>query len=161
MRGLFCPTCRARNNEEYRAVLKKRQRKLSLYLLAGIATEGICLFLHFCTPLTMSEYHLGFLLGLGGGLMLGGVMGIWRIRRRLASEEKLKEFRLRETDERELEVDSLALRATAKILLFVMYLLLLVSGIFDLEWLFRCCWGLIAIFLVSYFLCRKYYRTKI
>lgn len=161
MRGLFCPTCRARNNEEYRAVLKKRQRKLSLYLLVGIATAGICLFLHFCTPLKMSEYHLGFLLGLGGGLMLGGVAGLVRIQRRLADEGKLKEFRLRETDERELEVDSLALRATAKILLFVMYLLLLVSGIFDLEWLFRCCWGLIAIFLVSYLVCRKYYGTKI
>lgn len=161
MRGLFCPTCRAKNNEEYRAVLKKRQIVVSLYILVGAVTVGIGLFLHFCTPISISEYSFGFMLGVGGGLMLAGAAGVWKIRRRLADEEKLKECRLRETDEREMEVDSLALRATAKVLLFVMYIVLLVSGIFDLEWLFYCSWGLIAIFLFCYAVFRKYYGTKI
>ena len=161
MKGLFCPVCKAKNNEEYRAVLKKRQVGLCLFILAGLATEGLVLFLHFYTRIQLGEYRLGYLMGIGAGLILGGVVGVVRVRRRMADEEKLKEFRLRETDERELEVDSLALRATAKTLLAAMYVTLIVAGVFKREELMQVCFGLIALFLFGYVAFRKYYGTKI
>ena len=40
---------------------------------------------------------------------IGGLVGILKICRHLKDEEKLKELRLKETDERELEMGSLAL----------------------------------------------------
>lgn len=161
MRSLFCPTCRAKNNEEYRAVLKKRQVSFYLFILAGIATEGLALFLNYCTRIEFTDYRLGYLLGLGAGLVLGGVVGLVRIRRRMANEETLKEFRLKETDERELEVTSLALRAAAKLLLAVLYVLLIVAGVFEREELVYVCCGLICIFLFSCAAFRKYYGSKI
>lgn len=161
MRGLFCPMCKARNNEEYRAVLKKRQARLYLFILAGVATAGISLFVHFCTRIELSEYRLGFLLGLGTGLVLGGLVGLLKIRRRLANEEKLKESRLRETDERELEVDSLALRGTARLMLGVLYVLLVLGGLFADDELMWICSGLISVFLFSDVVLRKYYGAKI
>ena len=161
MRGLFCPTCRAKNNEEYRAVLKKRQVNFYLFILAGIATEGFALFLNFCTRIAFTDNQMGYLLGLGVGLALGGVFGVVRIRRRMANEEKLKEWRLKETDERELEVDSLALRAVAKLLLVVLYVLLIVAGIFERKELMHVCFGLIGIFLLGYAMFRKYYGSKL
>ena len=161
MKDLFCPVCKAKNNEEYRAVLKKRQVALGLFILAGLATEGLILFLYFFTRIHIGEYQMGYLLGVGAGLMLGGVVGVVRIRRRMADEEKLKEFRLKETDERELEVDSLALRATAKTLLVALYIILIVAGVFGREELVHVCFGLVALFLLGYVAFRKYYGTKI
>ena len=161
MKSLFCSVCNAKNNEEYRAVLKKRQVGLSLFILTGLATEGLVLFLNFCTQIHFGDYQLGYLLGLGAGLMLGGVIGVVRIRRRMADEEKLKEFRLKETDEREQEVDSLALRATAKTLLIALYVTLIVAGACNIEELVYVCFGLVALFLFCYAAFRKYYGTKI
>lgn len=161
MRSLFCPTCRAKNNEEYRAVLKKRQVGFYLIILAGAATEALTLFLHFCTRIEFEDYQMGYLLGMGAGLAFGGAVGAVRIRRRMADEEKLKELRLKETDERELEVDSLALRATAKLLLVALYVLLIGAGAFEREELTYVCFGLIVIFLFGYAVFRKYYGTKI
>ena len=161
MQGLFSSRCRAKNNEEYRTILKKRQVIFYLYILVGMVTEGLVLFLHFCTRMTFTEYRLGYLLGLGAGLILGAVVGLVRIRQKMADEEKLKEFRLKETDERELEADSLALRATAKLLLVLLYVLLIVAGMFEREELMHVCFGLVAIFLFCYTVFRKYYRTKI
>lgn len=161
MRSLLCPACRAKNNEEYRAVLKKRQVNFYLFIAAGIATEGLSLFLHFCTSTVFSDYQMGYLLGMGAGLVLGGCVGLVRIRRRMRDEQKLKEFRLKETDERELEVDSLALRATARFLLAALYVLLIAAGIFERDELMYACFGLIAIFLLGYAAFQKYYETKI
>lgn len=161
MKGLFCSRCRAKNNEEYRAVLKKRQVRFCLCILVSVALMGLVLFLCLCTQTGFTEYRLGYLLGLGGGLALGGVIGLVRIRRTLADEEKLKEARLKETDERELEVDSLALLATGKILLLVLYVLLFVAGLIENEGLLVVCMGLIAVFLLGYAAFRKYYGAKL
>lgn len=161
MRGLLGSRCSAKNNEEYRVVLKKRQVMFCLCTLAGIVVAGIALFLYYSTRAELSDYRLGYLVGLGGGLALGSVAGLISIRRRLADEEKLKQARLQETDERELEVDSRALRATAKTLLAVLYVLLVAAGFLESDELLAICTGLIAVFLLSYAAFRKYYGTKI
>ena len=161
MKHLFWSGCKAKNNDEYRAVLKKRQAVYVLFILAGLATEGFVLFLYFLIQIHFGSYQLGFLLGLGAGLTLGSVIGLVRIHRRMADEEKLKEFRLKETDERELEVDSLALRATARTLLAALYITLIVAGVFEKKELEHVCLGLVALFLFGYTVYRKYYETKI
>lgn len=161
MKHLFWSGCKVKNNEEYRAVLKKRQAVYAMLILAGLATEGLVLFLYFLIQIHFGSYQLGFLLGLGAGLTLGSVIGLVRIQRRMADEEKLKEFRLKETDEREVEVDSLALRATAKTLLVALYVTLIAAGVFNRKELVHVCLGLVALFLFGYTAYRKYYETKI
>ena len=160
MRSLFCPVCRAKNNEEYREVLRKRRFRFFLFILAGLVTEAVVLYVHFCTEIAVSDYHLGFLVGLGAGLAFGGLVGILKICRHLKDEEKLKELRLKETDERELEMGSLALRGTARILLGVLYVLLVLGGILANNMLLCLGWGLIIIYLLSFVLLRKYYESK-
>lgn len=161
MRGLFSPMCRAKNNEEYRAVLRKRQLSYFLCLLAGLAEVGLVLFLVLSARTELSEYRLGYLLGLGGGMVLASALALVRIQRKKASEEKLKAARLQETDERELEVDSLALRAAAKLLLGALYGLLVIAGLLQLEALTYVCFGLIGVFLLGYALFHRYYCNKI
>ena len=142
-------------------MLKKRQVVFYLFILVGMATEGLVLFLHFFTRIHFEEYRLGYLLGMGAGLILGAAVGVVRMRRRMANEEKLKEFRLKETDERELEVNSLALRATAKTLLAALYVTMIVAGVFEREDLLYVCFGIIVIFLLVNATYRKYYGSKI
>lgn len=161
MRDLLCPVCKARNNEEYRAVLKKRQLRMCLFILAGFLTEVIVLAAYFCMRISLPDYQMGFLLGLGAGLAFGGMVALIKIHRLLADEEKLKESRLKETDERELEVNSLALRGTARILLAVLYVLIILGGILVNDEMMRIGWGLLAVFFGSNLLLKKYYGSKL
>ncbi|MCM1026171.1 MAG: hypothetical protein NC432_07030 [Roseburia sp.] len=161
MNSLFSFTCKARNNEEYRAVLKKRQRVMCFCILAGFVTEAVVLFVYFCDFVELSDYRLGFLLGLGGGLALGGVVGLLRIRGKLADEEKLKEARLKETDEREIEVNSRALQGAARILLAALYILLILGGVLRDDKTMGIVWILLAVFLIGDVALKKYYEAKL
>lgn len=161
MVNLFCSACRARNNEEYRAVLKKRQARRCLIILAGFATEVVVLVAYFCLQVELSEYRLGFLIGMGAGLAFGGVLALLKTRRLLTNEEKLKEARLKETDEREIEVNNLAIQGTAKILLGVLYVLLILGGVLGDDKIMIIAWGLVAVFLLGDVALRRYYESKI
>lgn len=160
MKGLFCAHCKARNNEEYREVLKKRLVRVRLLCLAGVLIIlGAAVFFRIL-PERVDDYHQGFAYGLGTGLVLGSIIAMFRIHRILASEERLKIQRLKETDERELEIGNMALRQTAKLLLAFLYLSMIFGALVSEELLYLCCL-LICIFLLSYIGFRKYYENKI
>ncbi len=160
MRGLFCQMCHAKNNEEYRAVLKKRQVKVIWLALAGMGPIGASLTAYFFWKNEALEYQLGFFLGVGTGLVLGAAISLVQIRRRLANEERLKESRLKETDEREIEVDNRALQMAAKILLAALYGGMLFGGLFDRREVFDICLLFIAVFLLGYAGLRRYYGKR-
>ena len=158
MKKLFCKGCKARNNEEYRVVLKRRQKKMFLSLLAGVLTVVlgiVCIWLDSFED----SYQIGLVLGFGAGLALGTVIRMIKILKVLKSEERLKEERLRETDEREREVGNQSLRLTVKITLAVLYIFLIAGGLF-LEVIMMVCCILIGVFLLSYEIAKKYYEKQ-
>lgn len=156
MKGLFCSECKARNNEEFRQVLKKRAR--SLWILCGI---GICTaaagFIAGYFWVEILPHQIGMVAGIGTGLVLGSIIALLRIHARLRDEEKIKKERLRETDERELEISSKALKATAKLLLAALYIVMIVGSMFYQPCMVVCCL-LIMIFLIGYMAFRRYYE---
>lgn len=163
MNGLFCGGCKAKNNEEYKLVLKKRRNKF--WLLFGVGTVTAALSIVVAVfgadtaggfPVSANAYQIGLVSGLGVGLMLGCLIAVTKICRTMASEERLKENRLRETDEREIEVANQALQTTAKIILAALYILMIVGGLFS-EMILSICTLLIGIFLVSYAMGCKIY----
>ncbi len=160
MKGLFCAHCKAKNNEEYREVLKKRLIRVRLIGLAGVLIILSAAVLFHTVLAEMDDYHQGVTYGMGTGLILGSIVAMLRIYRTLASEEKLKEQRLKETDEREVEISNMALRQTAKLLLAVLYLSMVFGALVSEELLNLCCL-LIGIFLLSYIGFRKYYENKV
>lgn len=159
MKGLFCGGCKARNNEEYRLVLHKRQKRMWLLLGVGILTAAVGMLGRFLLGVEGSR-QIAMVVGFGVGLALGACIAVHRIHRILTREEKLKEQRLKETDERELEVGNQALQATAKLILALLYILMIVGGLFveEVMWV---CWLLIGAFLISYWLFHKYYEKKL
>ena len=160
MKGLFCAHCKAKNNEEYRKVLKKRLIRVRLICLAGVLIILSAAVLFHTVLAETGDYHQCVTYGMGTGLILGSIVAMLRIHRTLASEEKLKEQRLKETDEREVEISNMALRQTAKLLLAVLYLSMVFGALVSEELLDLCCL-LIGIFLLSYIGFQKYYENKV
>lgn len=158
MKGLFCGGCKARNNEEYKIVLAKRQKRMLVLLLAGLLTV-VAGIVYIGINGFEDSYSLGFVFGFGVGLALGAALAMWKIRKTLRNEEKVKEARLKETDEREVEVANQALRLTAKIMLAALYVCLIIGGLFWEE-IMRVCCILVCIFLLSYEFAKKYYNKQ-
>ena len=158
MKGLFCGGCKARNNEEYKIVLAKRQKRMLVLLLAGLLTV-VAGIVYIGVNGFEDSYSLGFVFGFGVGLALGAALAMLKIRKTLRNEEKVKEARLKETDEREVEVANQALRLTAKIMLAALYVFLIIGGLFWEEIMLVCC-ILVCIFLLSYEFAKKYYNKQ-
>lgn len=160
MKGLFCAHCKARNNEEYKEVLKKRLVRVRLTCLAGVLVIAGAAVLTCLLPGKVDDYHLGVTYGMGTGLILGSVIAMLRIRKTMTNEEKLKVQRLKETDEREIEIGNMALKQTAKLILAVLYLSMVFGALVSEELL--CISSLlIGIFLLSYIGFQRYYENKV
>lgn len=160
MRGLFCDGIKAKNNEEYRVLLKKRQKRMWGLFAVGLPTAALGALLGTLMRGQITERQAGFILGVGTGLSLGSVIEIWILQRKMGSEERLKKERLREVDEREIEVRSRALQATAKLLLAFIYVLMIIGCLFDEE-IVGVCILLAGIFMLSFQLFQKYYGKKL
>lgn len=160
MKGLFCAHCKARNNEEYKEVLKKRLVRVRLICLAGLLVIAGAAVLTCLLPGKVDDYHLGVTYGMGTGLILGSIVAMLRIRKTLTNEDKLKVQRLKETDEREIEISNMAIKQTAKLLLVVLYLSMVFGALVSEELLNLSCL-LIGIFLLSYIGFQKYYENKV
>lgn len=160
MKGLFCAHCKAKNNEEYKEVLKKRLARVRLTCLAGLLVIAGVAVLTCLLPGKVDDYHQGVTYGMGTGLILGSVIAMLRIHKTLANEDKLKTQRLKETDEREIEIGNMALKQTAKLILAVLYLSMVFGALVSEELL--CISSLlIGIFLLSYIGFQRYYENKV
>lgn len=161
MKGLFGEGCKARNNDEYRLVLAKRKKRYWIWFTFSILISVAALVLEYVIGVEEgADYYVGFALGLGMGIAAASLGTIYRIRKLLADEVKLKEERLKETDERENEVNSLALKATAKFMLVLLYILLVVGALFH-EGLMFLSFGLVIIFVLSLAIMKRVYDKKL
>lgn len=151
--------CNARTNEEYKIELKKRQHLMGILLLLGILTLATMVSLIILKPETMENYTVGFFCGVGTGLILGGLLGIIKIRKTINNEAALKEARLTETDEREKAISSKAIHTTLKIMFLSIYLLILLCSIVTVETI-TVLFLLICIFVLSYLFSRKIYSQR-
>lgn len=156
MVGLFCDNNKAKNNEEFRIVLRKRQNRVWFLFGVGLLTIAASILLMLWLGEEADDYRSGVFMGIGFGLCGGSLTAVFRMRRILGSEEKLKEQRLKEVDERNVEIRNLALQATAKVVLAVLYVLMIIGSLFIEELIYVCC-ILICIFFFCYLAFIKYY----
>lgn len=158
MRGLFCGS-KAKNNEEYKKVIKVKMNIMIFLLLIGIFTIGGILIAKYKLNITIEDYILGVYTGAGTGLIFASVIMWVRFKRLLGNEGKLKEDRLRNTDERIGEISSKAFRIAAGVLLVAMYLIGFI-GAFKYPILVRVLVVEVGIFLVTYVIGYKIYEKK-
>lgn len=158
MRKLFCGTI-AKNNEEYRKVIKFRMNIFLIMMLIGIITFTIGLLAEFRWSLQVNDHILGVYTGVGFGFTFAAIIFWIKNKKLLSDEDKLKESRLSNTDERLLEINSKAFRVASFSLLVSLYAAGLIGGLFY-PILFKFLFGIILIFTISYVCAYKIYEKK-
>lgn len=158
MRGLLCGTT-ARTNEEYKKVVKVRMNRFLGLGAIGAVTLTLGLLAEFYWRLDVREEMLGVYTGMGTGLVLVSVILWVKNRVLLASEEKLKESRINNSDERIKEISDQAFRTAAVIMLGVMYLISLIGGLFY-PVLVQVLLAVVSIFALTYLISYHIYNKK-
>jgi len=151
--------CNARTNEEYKAELEKRKGMMKFILLLGILTYGTLAVIAWLKPELSENYSIGFFSGIGTGLIVGGLVEIFRLRKTIHNEAALKEARLAETDEREKAISSKAIHTTLKIMFLSIYLLILLCSVVTADTV-TVLFLLLCIFVLSYLCSRNIYSRR-
>lgn len=157
-KGIFCQTA-ATTNEEYRKELKKKNQWMAFLALAGAAIAVIALLVEERGADAFSDYMLGVYCGAGTGIFVACLILIVRNLLLLKNEEKLKQSRLENYDERNVEIRNKAVLAAVKVMLVLCLVVELIGGIFY-PYLIKVMLLIIYAFLLSYLAANAYYRKK-
>lgn len=158
MNGCFFGT-HAKNNEEYRIVLNKQNLRFAAVMVVGLITAAVAFFAEFYWETAVSDKMLGVYSGAGTGLFVAGLGFILRNRMLLKDEEKLKESRLKHTDERLQEIRNKSFRTATLVMLVVMYAGALIGGLFN-PILVEALLLSVSFFLVTFGIAYQYYNRK-
>lgn len=121
----------ARTDEEYRSILRRRQRTYIAMLLLGIATFAAAGAAQlFSWDVALDSHALGFYSGIGTGLAFGAATLLIRLRRTMKDPDALRKARIRDTDERVAEISRRATATAGYALLIAVYLLGMIGGMF-------------------------------
>lgn len=122
------------NDEEYRNQIKKTNKYLWVLILLGIFSIVLAYYIQFSGKITinfvMRYYVLGIYYGVGIGLIIAAIILFIHNRRLLRNDAKLKEARLTLTDERNIEIGTIAVKRAALVTLIAMYVTALICGLF-------------------------------
>ena len=111
MKG-FClfQITKAQNNAEYRKKLENQNKCMLVIIAIGVITSVVAFFAEFFSEIKLDDFMLGVYSGVGVGLVAAGVGMLVRNRRLLGDETRLKEARLKVTDERNVEIASRSIK---------------------------------------------------
>jgi len=158
MKGILCITS-AKNNEEYRVVVKKRINISIVIMIFGAITAGAGFVAENNFNVSISEQMLGVYSGAGVGLFFGSLALLIKNRILLRSEERLKASRLNNSDERINEIRNKAFNISAYALIAALYLVALIGGLFY-PVLVIVLLIVLCVFLLTYVISFGYYEHK-
>lgn len=158
MRGLYCGTT-AKTNEEYRKIIKARMVIVMFVAIAGAATLAIVLLARSTWEVSISEQMLGVYAGMGTGLLIGAIVVLIKDAILLRNEERLKNSRLENADERNQEISNKAIKFTLTVMLFVIYGVALIGGLYY-PVLVKLMSGMIFLILAAYMGAYQYYKNR-
>lgn len=156
MNGIFCSGSKATNNEEYKKVIKGRMMRMLFLFGIGCLTLAVSLLAKGNHDLTISDQMLGVYTGVGTGLMFAALCLFIKNLFIIRDEEKLKNNRLENTDERIQDINVRATRIAALVLVFALYAIGLIGGLFY-PVLINITFGMVCLFLLSYLVAYRFY----
>jgi len=155
MSGFFYSST-ATTNEEFKKVVKGRMTRMLFVFGIGCLTIAVSLLAKDNSVVNISDHMLGVYTGVGSGLIFAAAalwIKNWRI---LRNEEKLKKTRLENSDERIREISMKAFRVAGFALLFALYAVGLIGGLFY-PVLVSVLLSMVSIFLFVYLVAYKLY----
>lgn len=158
MRGIFCKTTAA-TNEEFKKVLKKRNICSITMLVTGLTASAIAFWASGKGITALPEYILGVYCGVGCGIAVGALILLIKNLRILKDERKLKESRLEQYDERLQEINQKAVNTAAMVMMFFVFAGGLIGGIFY-PVLITALLTIVYVFLLTYLIAYVIYKKS-
>lgn len=159
IKGIFCGTSAA-TNEEYRKIIKSRNKYMAVMILVGIIIAAAAFIADAKDIAALPEYMLGVYAGVGTGFAVAGAVLIVKNLTLLKDENKLKESRLENSDERLEQISNLAVRSALKVMLLAILFVGMIGGIFY-PVLVKMLLFIIWCFFFSYIIAYRIYQKKI
>lgn len=156
-------TLPAATNDEYRKVIKQQMNRMILLGLIGLFTLAVVFLGKYAFQLIVDDHTLSYYSGIGCGLIFAAAALWFKNKRLLSNEERLKESRLKYTDERIRAIQQKAWQWASIILLVVIYFFFLFGALLypnymsDLYPVFGIC---IFSFFASYFIFFRIYEKR-
>lgn len=147
----------AGSDEEYREKLKKRKNFIPVLVIAGAASIAVSLVL--LQSGEEKDFLSGLYMGIGSGILAVSVVWFLKIRSTLRDEKKLRIKRLKESDERNIQVTLKAHYTAGVLMIMAGYVTMLVSGFFSME-VFWTVWALVMLYFVLFVAGKVIYEKK-
>jgi NADH:ubiquinone oxidoreductase subunit 3 (subunit A) len=127
--------------------------------IAGAATLVVALVARNIWEVAINEQMLGVYAGVGTGLLVGGIVLLIKDALLLRNEERLKNSRLECSDERNEEISNKAVKFTLAVVLFALYGVTLIGGLYY-PILVKIMTGMIFLILLSYMGAYQFYKNR-
>lgn len=147
----------AGSDEEYREKLKRRKHFIPVLVIAGAASIVVSLIL--LRSGEEKDFLAGLYMGIGCGVLAVSVVWFLKIRSTLQDEKKLRIRRLKESDERNIQVTLKAHYTAGVLMIMAGYVTMLVSGFFSME-VFWTVWALVMLYFVLFVAGKVIYEKK-
>lgn len=128
MLGIFCAT-KVTSDEEYRKYAGRRCFVYAGLALIGVITAAIAIAAEFLWMVEISDMMLGVYTGVGTGLTAAGIILSIKNMLLIKDEKKLRQARIADSDERNIQISMLATKAALAVLLVGMYFAILLGGL--------------------------------
>lgn len=159
MLGIFCAT-KVASDEEYRKYVRRRSFVFGGMVVIGAITAAIALAAEFLWTVEVSELMLGVYTGVGTGLILAGIILLIKNGMLLKNDKKLRQERIANSDERNIQISTMATKAALAVLLTGMYFTVLIGGLWD-PVLTKIMAFLLMLFMFSYLVAYRIISGKI
>lgn len=136
-------------DDDYKKCLKKKMVAYKVLLLLGLVTIVTFQFAEEWFQITLPGFMMGFYSGIGAGLIGVSIALTLKTRRIVRSPEALRKYRIKNTDERNMNISGKSMRIAIFILLITMYLVMIIGGLWY-PILTKAMAGLVYIFLFVY-----------
>lgn len=147
----------AKTDEEFREKLRQRKNFTPVMAILGMASIIVSIFLLRSDG--DRDFVAGLYMGLGCGIIAVSIIWLLKIRSLLKDEKKLRVKRLKESDERNIQVTLKAHYTAGVLLILTGYLIMLISGFFSME-VFWTVWALIMLYFFLFLIGKVIYEKR-
>ncbi len=144
----------AKTDDEYRKVLKKRCIGIGFMMAAGVAALIAAAALMKTGKGENDDFLSGVYIGIGTGILVSGIIFLYRVRKMFKNPELLRQRRLKGSDERSVLLNQKALYLSGVFVIIGAYIALLAAGFFSMA-VFWTIWTIVMAYFLIYWICRN------
>ncbi|WP_100065449.1 hypothetical protein [Miniphocaeibacter massiliensis] len=159
MKSLFVDE-KIKTDEDYKKHLKGKILLFYVLIFLGLGAILVSLMAKSIFNISLETEILCFYNGMGIGLIIPGIIGIIKFKSLLKNKDKLREDRIKYTDERNQKISLQAGKISLMALIIAIYGIMVVGGLFNKE-IIKLMMIIIGVFFITYGVSYKVLEKKL